>query len=481
MKYGLDMTLDEINADEDCALAVDRILPGLRQKVMQNPMARTLSLRKIAQYAGGSFPSAALESVDQALQKIGAGKGRTDAEKRKIAQYEEIAEKDRRRAASRGRSVYAYENIRLPFDGQKDKMRTAIEPGKPFCDTKGERIQAHGGCVVREDGVYYWIGENKEHTDGGRTGTIWTWGIRCYRSADLMNWEDLGLIIPPVLDDPDSCLFPDRRVDRPHLFRNEETNRYVVWVKLSGNDACFAVFSSDALTGPYHLEREAYRPFDLEVGDFDIVRDEDTGKRYLFLAAGQQGVVTLELTRDGLGAERCITSSYTGLHAPFAREGIAVFERGGQKFMLTSGMTGYIPNQSDAAAAQRWTDPFQPVGDPFPDDASLSSCNSQFTQVLRLPGAEDEYIALCDRWVPDYPMDREKEMMFRRVIASHYDPAHYSCTGEEQAVFEAAPGLETADTSRADYVWLPIRFVEDGGSVRPVIDWTDRWVPEIKA
>ena len=66
MKYGLDMTLDEINADEDCALAVDRILPGLRQKVMQNPMARTLSLRKIAQYAGGAFPSAALESVDQA-------------------------------------------------------------------------------------------------------------------------------------------------------------------------------------------------------------------------------------------------------------------------------------------------------------------------------------------------------------------------------------------------------------------------------
>ena len=481
MKYGLDMTLDEINADEDCALAVDRILPGLRQKVMQNPMARTLSLRKIAQYAGGAFPSAALESVDQALQKIGAGKGRTDAEKRKIAQYVKIAGEDRKRAASRGRSVYAYENIRLQPDGQKEKVRTAIEPGKPFCDTKGERIQAHGGCVVREDGVYYWIGENKEHTDGGRTGTIWTWGIRCYRSVDLMNWEDLGLIILPVLDDPDSCLFPDRRVDRPHLFRNEETNRYVVWVKLSGNDACFAVFSSDALTGPYHLEREAYRPFDLEVGDFDIVRDEDTGKRYLFLAAGQQGVVTLELTRDGLGAERCITSSYTGLHAPFAREGIAVFERGGQKFMLISGMTGYITNQSDAAAAQRWTDPFQPVGDPFPDDASLSSCNSQFTQVLRLPGAEDEYIALCDRWVPDYPMDREKEMMFRRVIASHYDPAHYSCTGEEQAVFEAAPGLETADTSRADYVWLPIRFVEDGGSVRPVIDWTDRWVPEIKA
>lgn len=481
MKYGLDMTLEEINADEDCAGVVDRILPGLRQMVKQNPMARTLSLRKLAQYIGGAFPPEALEKVDQALQKIGAGKGRTDAEKRKIAQYLEIAEQDRWQSASQGRSVYAYENVRIPSDGQREQERTAIEPGKPFLDTKGRRIQAHGGCVVRQDGIYYWIGENKEHTDGGKTSTIWTWGIRCYRSADMMNWEDLGLIIPPVLHDPDSCLFPDKRVDRPHLFRNEETNRYVVWVKLSGNDACFALFSSDALTGPYRLEREAYRPFDLEVGDFDIARDEDTGKRYLFLTSGQKGVVTLELTRDGLGAERCVTSSYAGLHAPFTREGIAVFEREGMKFMLTSDMTGYIPNQSDAAAAQRWTDSFQPVGDPFPDDASLSSYNSQFTQVLRIPGAEPEYIALCDRWVPDYPMEREKELMFRRVIASHYDPAHYSCTGGEQSIFEAAPGLETADTSKADYVWLPIRFVQDERSVRPVIDWTDRWVPEIKA
>ena len=40
----------------------------------------------------------------------------------------------------------------------------AIYPGKPWLDTAGKRIQAHGGSVTAMDGVYYWYGENKEKT-----------------------------------------------------------------------------------------------------------------------------------------------------------------------------------------------------------------------------------------------------------------------------------------------------------------------------
>ena len=38
----------------------------------------------------------------------------------------------------------------------------AFHPGKVWLDTKGERIQAHGGSVLYQDGYYYWYGENKE-------------------------------------------------------------------------------------------------------------------------------------------------------------------------------------------------------------------------------------------------------------------------------------------------------------------------------
>ena len=152
-------------------------------------------------------------------------------------------------------------------------------------------------------------------------------------------------------------------------------------------------------------------------------------------------------------------------------------ERDGRKYMFSSGMTGYIPNQSDCAAAQSWTEPFVPVGDPYPSDNSLSSFNSQFTQIYRLPGEKEQYMALSDRWVPGYPMDREKEELFRRVIASHSDPDRYSCTEEERRIVMEAPSLESADTSVADYVWLPVRFE----GKKPVIEWTDRWVPEMEA
>ena len=74
-------------------------------------------------------------------------------------------------------------------------MYNTIRPGQVWLDTEGKRIQAHGGSILHIDGVYYWYGENKEKTDG-RNG-IWHWGVRCYRSTDLYNWEDLGIIIPP--------------------------------------------------------------------------------------------------------------------------------------------------------------------------------------------------------------------------------------------------------------------------------------------
>ena len=54
---------------------------------------------------------------------------------------------------------------------------------KPLLDTNGKRVQAHGGSVFYEDGVYYFYGENKEKTTG--KDKIWTWGVRAYSSAIL--------------------------------------------------------------------------------------------------------------------------------------------------------------------------------------------------------------------------------------------------------------------------------------------------------
>ena len=80
------------------------------------------------------------------------------------------------------------------------------------------------------DGVYYWYGENKEKTIGD--GACWHWGVRCYVSTDLYNWEDKGLIIEPDLEDEESGLHPKQMMDRPHIIYNQDTKKYVCWLKI---------------------------------------------------------------------------------------------------------------------------------------------------------------------------------------------------------------------------------------------------------
>ena len=127
----------------------------------------------------------------------------------------------------------------------------SIRPGQVWLDTKGERIQAHGGSVLFLDGWYYWYGENKEFTDLGEK--LWHWGVRCYRSQDLYNWEDLGVIIPPCEDDPSSPLHPTSKMDRPHIMYNAKTKKFVCWLKIMERNftQTETILTADAITGPY--------------------------------------------------------------------------------------------------------------------------------------------------------------------------------------------------------------------------------------
>lgn len=75
------------------------------------------------------------------------------------------------------------------------------------------------------NGHYYWYGENKEYTDASKG--IWHWGGRCYRSNDLYNWEDLGITIPPNVEDITSSIHPSSMMNRPHIIYNKKTRKFV--------------------------------------------------------------------------------------------------------------------------------------------------------------------------------------------------------------------------------------------------------------
>jgi hypothetical protein len=460
VNYGIDMTIRQLSSDEGAVNIMNQVLPGLYHKLGDNPQAKDMSIRKIALYAKGMIPEDALSRLDLALREYGSGKSLIPAEKRKIALYKNMDEDDRRKKAA----------LKDGSAGSGlSSRRDSFTPGAVWTDTDGRRIQAHGGAIFYENGIYYWYGENKEHTDG--VSDVWTWGIRYYRSTDLYNWENMGYLMEPVFDDPDSPFFPDSHLDRPHIRKCRATGKYVAWVKLSGEEAFFTVLEADHFEGPYEIVKDRYRPRGFNIGDFDIASDAENGKSYLYVDADHKAVVCLEMSEDLHSAEKEVSRSYEGLMAPFTREGISVLEHKGSKYMLTSGMTGYIPNRSDTAVAAAWTDVFKSCGDPYVNDFTRSSFNSQFTQVFKVP-ERNLYIALSDRWVPEFPVDAQVADMMERVIASTSDPEHYSSTREEQMKVMNAPMLKTAATSIADYVWLPVSFEADG-KIR--IEWKDEW------
>lgn len=337
----------------------------------------------------------------------------------------------------------------------------SIRPGRVWRDTNGNRIQAHGGSVLFEHGTYYWYGENKEHSKPG--SDIWTWGIRCYSSTDLYNWEDRGLIIPPVPDDPSSPLHPSQCVDRPHIVRHPRTGQYVCWIKIMDKDGGqrSTVLTADSLLGPYDIVRTGLRPLGMDAGDFDLVLDPVDGKGYYYFERVHSELVCADLTDDYTGVTGHYSTHFPHRHPPMVREAPAYFRRDGRHYLITSGTSGYFPNRSEVAVADSYHGPYTVLGDPHPSDASGTSFRSQVSSVFKHPTRPDLYIAVADRWLPHLSEgESDQTEAFRRYFAE-----------KEQGGTGASLPPQEFDTSVADHVWLPLRFDGD----MPVIEWHDEW------
>ena len=309
MVYNVSMKIEHLLENEKAVRILGQYLPGLLERAAGNTQAVKLSVEQMVRYSRMPRAEAILAKLDEALQELNTPENAISPSEAKLIQYfHEIAEKDKEKA---GEEKAAH-------------VQDAIYPGQPWMDTKGERIQAHGGAVYYEDGVYYWYGENKAHTDG-KNG-IWTWGLKVYASKDLYNWEDLGYLIPPVLDDPNCALFPAKRVDRPHIIKCQKTGKYVCWIKLSGPEAAFTIWQADKLLGPYVPVENLYNPGGHKAGDFDLIVDEESQKGYIYFDADHASMLCMELSDNYLQAEKEVTMSYRNLTPPFTREAPALFE-----------------------------------------------------------------------------------------------------------------------------------------------------------
>ncbi|NGO70598.1 family 43 glycosylhydrolase [Streptomyces sp. SB3404] len=299
-----------------------------------------------------------------------------------------------------------------------------VTNGTRFTTATGEPLHAHGGGMLRADGHFYWFGENRNPDNTFRS-------VSAYRSRDLKTWEFRNHILTRETD-PELAT---ANIERPKVLYNPGTRQYVLWAhKENGNDygearACVA--SCPQIDGDYTWHG-SFRPLGHMSRDLTLYQEESGEAAYLVSAARDNGDLHLyRLADDCLAVAELVANPWPGGH----REAPALFRHDGGYVMLTSGLSGWRPNQQQYATAPALTGPWtdmRNVGD-------ATAFDSQTACVLTLRGTrETTHLYLGDRWG------------------------------------NASGG--TVNDSR--YVWLPLRFSD---ATTMTMDWQNKLTIDVEA
>ncbi|KAL3679839.1 hypothetical protein R1sor_022795 [Riccia sorocarpa] len=288
-----------------------------------------------------------------------------------------------------------------------EEDRQVFYPAREWLDTDGKSIQAHGGGIlyVKETGIYYWYGENKDgrtyRPSKRSTARVDVIGISCYSSRDLWAWKNEGLVLKGDKINKSSDLHVSNVVERPKVIYNEKTKQYVMWMHVDNvnySKASVGIAVSTKPTGPFTYLR-SMRPHKQDSRDMTLFKD-DNGLAYLLYSSKENSELHIGvLSPDYLDLRRGMRRILIGQH----REAPAVFKHKGIYYMITSGCTGWMPNSAQVHAAKSMLGPWESIGDPCvggPPEFRSTTFVSQATFVLPLPGLPDTFLFMADRWRP---------------------------------------------------------------------------------
>ena len=340
----------------------------------------------------------------------------------------------------------------------RQKQKQLIRSGELWFDDGGRHINAHGGGIMKYGDTYYWFGEHKDD----RTSDALV-GVMCYASKDLVNWRNCGVALS--VTDPAPNQGNDRRMrrgattnsdieqgcilERPKVIYNPVTKKFCMWfhLELKGQGysaARYGVAVADRPEGPYKflyssranagtwpvegspMNFDEYLKRDYSTGqmarDMTLFVDDDGKAYHIFSSEENYTLHIAELTADYLHH----TGRYTRMAPGGQNEAPAIFKHNGTYWMITSGCTGWAPNEARMFSAPSIWGPWTQHPNPCRGPKADKTFEGQSTYVLTLD--DGRHIFMADIWRPRHPID-------------------------------------------ARYIWLPIEF-ENG---KPVVRWQNEW------
>lgn len=96
-----------------------------------------------------------------------------------------------------------------------------IRNGIPWFDDRGNIVNAHGACIVKEGGRYYLFGEWKSNDSNAFSG------FSCYSSENLVNWKFENVVLPMQKD---GILGSNRVGERVKVMKCPSTGEFVMYM-----------------------------------------------------------------------------------------------------------------------------------------------------------------------------------------------------------------------------------------------------------
>lgn len=270
----------------------------------------------------------------------------------------------------------------------------SITNGTQFKDTSGNGIHAHGGGLIKYGNYYYWYGEYRD--DGN-----YFLGVRCYRSTDLKNWEYRGEVLTPnSAYELNKC-----NVERPKVMYNASTKQFVMWMHWeNGRDygqARAAVAYCDTPDGKFTYQG-SFRPMQnagvTDHGlpgymsrDCSVFVDTDGTGYFISSSNENMDLHVYKLTPDYKGVQSLSAKLFVGKQ----REAPCLIKRNNYYYLITSGCTGWGPNQGKYAYSKNlssgWSDLYN-LGDG-------TTYDSQPAYIIPIQGTNTtSYLYTGDRW-----------------------------------------------------------------------------------
>jgi beta-xylosidase len=169
--------------------------------------------------------------------------------------------------------------------------------------------------------------------------------------------------------------------------------------------------------------------------DMTLYVDDDGKAYHIFSSEENMTLHIAELTNDFLHH----SGRYTRVAPGGQNEAPAIFKHEGTYWMITSGCTGWAPNEARMFSAPSIMGPWTQHPNPCRGPKADKTFNGQSTYILTLSEEEQEKIT-----------NRKAKSPLIIFMADMWRPSH---------------------PSDARYIWLPIEF-ENG---KPVVKWREEW------